>query len=108
MTSESSCAACIAARTRPSRASKTASGNSTGERAIRPRRIVFAFSRGDFEQLARRLAQHLGAVVGDDDGVAQHDISSVGMVGVGMHDQRHAGLEYGVDVFEDMRLGIGE
>src|ERR1700730_11289441 len=103
MTSRSSSAACIAARTRSSRASNTASGNSTRERAIRPRRIAFvsSYSRGDFEQLARRLAQHVGAAVGHDDGVAEHDIAGVGMVGVGMHYQRHARLQHGVDVFKD-------
>src|SRR5579871_1148236 len=109
MISASQCASRIAARTCVSRASKTASGNSASERAIKPRRIGVSYpSRGNLEQLTWRLAQHLGTLFGDDDRVAQHDVASIGMVRIGVYDQGHAGDEHGIDIFQDVRLRVGK
>ena len=54
---------------RARRASSTASGNSTVERAIRPRRI------SGFKQFARRAGENFGTGFGHHDGIAEHEIS---------------------------------
>src|SRR5579862_4216562 len=105
MTSASSCACLIAARTRPSRESNAASGNSISERAIKPRRIVLPYqSRGDFEKFARRFAQNLGALFGHDDAIAEHNVADLGMISIRMHNDRHARLKHCIDIFQNMRL----
>src|SRR5690348_4834980 len=135
--SASSCACVIAARTRASLSSSPASGSSASERAIRPRRMGmpaagwakprsgvptwmvrwarFALptlrsctSSGHLEQLTRRTAQDVGAVLGHDDRIAEHQVAHLGMIRIGVYDQRHAGNERRIDVLQDMRLGIAE
>src|SRR5262245_21486405 len=106
MRSASSSASRIAACVRAMRASSAASGSSIKEREISPRRMYASCC--DLEQLARRAAQHPGTPRRHHDGIAEYDVAGIGMISVGMHDERHAGNELGLDVFEQVRLRIAE
>src|SRR6516225_6775832 len=92
----------MAPRTRASRASSTASGNSMGERAIRPRRI------SDFEQFPRRAGQSFGTGFGYHDGIAEYEITHLGVIGVGMNDERHARHEQRVHILQKVRFRIAK
>src|SRR6478735_3698141 len=124
MTKASMPAFAIPARSCSSRASKVATGNSSALHPISPRRMTLPFGASSFpktgshfsgscssrhaEQFARSAGQHLAAILGHCYAVAQHHVADGRMIGVGMHDQRHPGVDTRGDVFEDVRLGIGE
>ena len=89
MTSASSFAPRMAARTRSSRASSTASGNSTGrtgDQAAAHRFSSFCYAATSNNW--RGVLHNTSAPrLGHQDGIAEHDVAGLRMIGVGMHDQ---------------------
>src|SRR5258706_9182136 len=83
---------------RATRPSRTEGGTSSRDQLISPRRT--ALGEGDGKQAPRSPGQDLAAVGSHAHGIAVHEIPDLRMIGIRMDYERHAGLEFQVDVLE--------
>ncbi len=67
-------------------------------------RSIRGASGSSVEEHARSGREDLAARFGDRDRIAEHQVADVRVVGVGVHDERHAGPQLDMNVLEDVRF----